>query len=136
MEQSGADDRDGREYWFDEGCFILELHNSDADPALSIARARVLPGEITHWHQLEGITERYLIESGCGVAEVNGQTAQQVGPGDVVVISPGQHQRIRNTGTTDLIFLALCTPRFVPQAYAETEDVIAASGQHGHGPKP
>ena len=29
------------EYYFDEGCFILELSNSPADPGVSIARARV-----------------------------------------------------------------------------------------------
>ena len=27
------------EYYFDEGCFILELSNSPADPKMSIARA-------------------------------------------------------------------------------------------------
>ena len=32
------------EYYFDEGCFILELSNSAADPDVSIARARVKPG--------------------------------------------------------------------------------------------
>ncbi len=26
------------EYYFKEGCFITELHNSDADPTVSIAR--------------------------------------------------------------------------------------------------
>ena len=35
------------EYYFEEGCFINELSNSDADPAVSIAQARVKPGETT-----------------------------------------------------------------------------------------
>jgi len=110
-----------REYWFAEGCFILELSNSAEDPALSIARARVLPGGVTRWHQLRGITERYLVESGSGRVEVGDESPREVGPGDVVIIPPGCRQRIRNTGSQDLIFLALCTPRFVPEAYEDVD---------------
>lgn len=110
-----------QEYWFDEGCFILECANSPADPALSIARARVLPGGVTRWHLLHGITERYLIQSGRGVVEVGDLDAQEVGPGDVVIIPPGCRQRIRNSGETELIFLALCSPRFQPEAYQDLE---------------
>ena len=113
-----------REYWFAEGCFILELSNSADDPALSIARARVLPGGVTRWHVLHDITERYVIERGTGVVEVGELPAQNVRPGDVVLIPPGCRQRIRNTGLDDLVFLALCTPRFVPEAY---EDIDTAT---------
>ena len=115
------------EYWFAEGCFILELSNTPADPALSIARARVLPGGQTHWHVLRDITERYVIQSGNGSVEVGNLAAQYVAPGDVVIIPPGCRQRIRNTGTDDLIFLALCTPRFVENAYKDMEAQPAAS---------
>ncbi|WP_176603742.1 cupin domain-containing protein [Desulfosarcina ovata] len=54
--------------------------------------------------------------------EVNGMTAQPVGPGDVVCIPPACPQRITNTGTLDLIFLAVCTPRFVAEAYRDMDD--------------
>ncbi|WP_428243391.1 cupin domain-containing protein [Gynuella sp.] len=108
------------EYYFHEGCYILELLNSDTQPELSIARATVRPGVTTRWHQLEGITERYVIQQGCGRVEV-GELQQSVSAGSVVVIPPGCRQRITNTGDEDLVFLALCLPRFVPDAYVDLE---------------
>jgi hypothetical protein len=41
--------------------------------------------------------------------------------GHVVVGPPGALQRIRNVGACDLVFLAVCTPRFTRDAY-ETID--------------
>lgn len=105
------------EFFFEEGCFIREISNSPEDPALSIAQARVEVGVTTAWHWLEEIEERYLILSGTGFAEVGNETGRHVGPGEVVRIPAGMRQRIRNTGEEDLIFLALCTPRFVRSAY-------------------
>lgn len=108
---------DAHEFFTEEQCHIRELSNSAADPQLSIAQARVEPGVITRWHYLEGISERYCITAGSGEVEIGDQPPQAVGPGDVVLIPPGCRQRIRNTGGTDLLFLAICTPRFRPQAY-------------------
>ena len=109
------------EYFFEEGCFITELHNSPGDPAVSVARARVGPGRTTRWHSLDGIHERYLILTGNGRVEIGNEPPRDVGPGDAVQIPPGSRQRITNTGIMDLIFLAVCTPRFVPSAYQDLE---------------
>ncbi|NIM69468.1 MAG: cupin domain-containing protein [Xanthomonadales bacterium] len=105
------------EYYFEEGCFILELHNDPDDPGLSIARARVPAGTATAWHRLRGTTERYVILAGRGEAWVGDQGPLAVAPGDVVAIPPMVGQRIRNTGDDDLVFLALCTPRFERDNY-------------------
>ena len=43
------------------------------------------------------------------------------GPGAVVLIPPGIRQRITNTGEADLIFLAVCTPRFTRTVYQDLE---------------
>jgi oxalate decarboxylase/phosphoglucose isomerase-like protein (cupin superfamily) len=86
------------EVYIDEGCFILELSNTPDDPAVSIARARVPRGVTTRWHRVKDTAERY-----------------------VVFIPPSARQRIANIGDTDLIFLAICTPRFVPAAYEAAE---------------
>lgn len=110
-----------QEYWFEEGCWITELSNQCDDPDLSVARARVAPGEVTRWHALDGITERYVILSGRGRVELGEEIPEMVGPGDVVVIAPGLAQRIRNVGEEDLVFLALCTPRFRPASYRDVE---------------
>ncbi|MBE9568209.1 MAG: cupin domain-containing protein [Proteobacteria bacterium] len=106
------------EYYFDEGCFITELSNDADDADLSIARARVEPGKTTQWHYLQGVTERYVILEGSGIVEVGDLEPQSVSAGDSIIIPPGERQRIRNTGSTDLIFLALCTPRFTKKAYS------------------
>ena len=111
----------GTEFYTDEGCFITELSNSDADPAASIARARVVPGTTTRWHRLTGIAERYAILSGAGRVEVGDLQPQDVAPGDVVLIPPGCRQRIACLGDEDLIFLAICSPRFLSEAYEDID---------------
>lgn len=110
------------EYYFQEGCFITELSNSDEDPELSVAYVRVEPGETTRWHKLLGITERYLILSGKGSVEVGGNQARIVEGKDMVLIPSEVRQRITNIGDEDLIFLALCTPRFQESGYIDTQD--------------
>ena len=108
------------EFYISEGCFICEWSNTPEDPAVSIARARVPAGVTTRWHRLRGTTERYVILEGRGRAYV-GEVAQDVVPGDVVRIPSACRQRITNTGERDLIFLAICTPRFVQDAYEQLE---------------
>ena len=111
------------EFYTDEGCFITELANIPEDAAASIARARVLPGVTTRWHRLNGTVERYVILSGTGRVEVGELPAQEVAPNDVVLIPPGCRQRIPCMSSEDPVFLAICTPRFRPEAY---EDIDSA----------
>ena len=110
-----------REYFFVEGCFINELSNTEEDGAVSIAQARVAPGTTTRWHRLRDTTERYLVLSGQGQVEVD-DVVQTVNPGDCVIIPPLCRQRIANTGNEDLVFLAICSPRFQPECYEDVED--------------
>jgi mannose-6-phosphate isomerase-like protein (cupin superfamily) len=112
----------GAEFPTAEGCFINELSNIPDDPAVSIARARVAPGVTTRWHRVNATAERYVILEGKGRVEVGDLAPREVGPGDVVLIPPSCRQRIANIGHADLIFLAICTPRFVQQAYEDIED--------------
>lgn len=104
-----------------ERCAIMEVGNDEGDPDLSIARARVRPGVTTAWHQLVNTGERYLIISGQGLAEVGDTVREVVGPGDIVRIPAGIPQRITNTGQADLIFYALCVPRFQLGCYQSLE---------------
>ena len=86
------------------------------------ASTRVAPGVTTRWHRLKGTTERYVILEGEGRVEVGDEAAAHVGPGDVVVIPPMVRQRITNVGKADLLFLAVCTPRFRPECYEDVEN--------------
>ncbi len=56
--------REAEEFMTPEGCWILESWNSETDPAISIARARVAAGVTTKLHRVRGLIERYLIISG------------------------------------------------------------------------
>ena len=113
--------RGGEYYLAAEGCFIRELWNAPEDDGDSVARARVTPGVTTAWHRVRETWERYLILSGTGVAAVGDLMPTPVAAGDVVVIPPGVRQRITNNGKEDLVFLAVCTPRFTPERYAGGE---------------
>ncbi len=112
------------EFFTPEKCYITELSNTPDDPEVSIARARVKPGVTTSWHHLAGITERYCIISGSGRVEIGNMPPQNLRTGDVVTIPPMCRQRIRNIGQDDLIFLAICTPRFTSDAYIDLEPPV------------
>ncbi|MGB7301500.1 MAG: cupin domain-containing protein [Burkholderiaceae bacterium] len=107
------------ETWFGEGCYITEWMNNDDNPDMSVARARVPRKTTTRWHQLAGIVERYVVLSGIGQVELGDLPPVTVRPGDCVTIPAATRQRITATGSEDLVFLAICTPRFDPAAYAE-----------------
>lgn len=109
------------EFYTSEKCYINELSNIDEDTEVSIARARVRPGITTRWHRLHGTVERYYIISGQGRMELGELPPQAVNPGDVVLIPSMCRQRITNIGAEDLIFLAICTPRFSNDVYEDTD---------------
>lgn len=109
---------EGREYFFEEGCHILELSNDPLDPEVSIARARLPAGAETRWHRLQATTERYVIIQGRGEVSI-GDLVEEVSVGDVVIIPAGVPQKMLNAGEQDLIFLAVCTPRFTRSCYED-----------------
>jgi mannose-6-phosphate isomerase-like protein (cupin superfamily) len=114
------------EFHTPEGCFIIEVSNTPDDPDTSIARARVAPGVTTRWHRLIDTMERYVILDGRGMVEVGKLPAQEVNPGDVVLIPPLCPQRITSIGQEDLIFLAICTPPFRNEIYEDIDDTFSA----------
>jgi len=112
----------GDEFYTSEKCFITELCNSADDPDVSIARARIEPGITTEWHRLKDTSERYVIISGIGLVEAGNLPARELNSGDMVFIPAMCPQRITNTGPEDLIFLAICSPRFSQSCYEELSE--------------
>ncbi|MEQ8953739.1 MAG: hypothetical protein RL120_06355 [Gammaproteobacteria bacterium] len=49
--------------------------------------------------------------------ELGEREPRQVSAGDVVIIPAGVRQRIHNRGAQDLLFLAICSPRFAEHNY-------------------
>lgn len=99
----------------------MELSNTPDDEEASIAQARVLPGVTTRWHRLRTSTERYYILRGSGRVDIGDLQSKAVAAGDIVIIPPMCRQRIKNLGEEDLIFLAICTPRFKEEDYEDLE---------------
>ena len=110
------------EFYTSEKCHIVELSNSRDDPEVSIARVRVEPGITTRWHLLKKSFERYYILQGQGRVEVGELPPQDVVPGSVILIPPMCRQRITNTSAEELLFLAICSPRFTVDDYVEFDD--------------
>lgn len=104
-----------------ERCHVTELLNRAEVPDLSVARCRVEPGVTTELHSLTATAEIYVVTEGSGEMDIGGGDWRAVGPMDCIEIAAGAAQRIRNTGSGDLVFLALCRPRFVPGCYEALE---------------
>lgn len=112
--------RKHHEYYFKEGCYIEEWLNTPEHEALSVARVRVEAHNQTRLHSLSNITERYVILSGQALVTV-ADKSWSVSEGDVVIIEPGQAQKINNKTSSNLIFLAICSPRFQTDCYQDLE---------------
>lgn len=112
---------DVEEFDTEERCSILEVANDSGDEKVSIAQTRVKPGTTTAWHKLSGTEERYVIIAGQGRVELGDLKPANISAGDVVRIPADLAQRIKNTGTTDLVFYAICTPRFRQDCYVALE---------------
>jgi len=105
------------EFLTEEKCAILEVLNESDDPSQSIARARVEPGITTELHKLIGTSEVYYIIEGSGEVELNHDNKKHVTVGDVVRIPAEMPQRIKNTGSEDLVFLCFWVPAFKQECY-------------------
>ena len=109
------------EYYFEEGCHIIETSDSADNEDVSIAHARIEKGQRTKWHSLNNTTERYVILSGCGAVEAGTAKPCDITTGDVVIVPASTRQRIKNTGENDLLFLAICSPRFQKKTTARDQ---------------
>ena len=104
-----------------ERCMVAELLGDDAVPDMSIARCRVEPGVTTELHSLKNVREIYVVLSGTGITGDGRAPGQRIDPFDCVLIPAGHPQKVLNDGTKDLIFIAICTDRFVPECYIPNE---------------
>lgn len=72
------------------------------------ARVELDPGASIGWHRHEGETEPYYILEGKGIFIDDDGSRNEVVPGDVCSILPGQCHSIENPSETDpLVFVAL-----------------------------
>ncbi|HLV36791.1 MAG TPA: cupin domain-containing protein [Spirillospora sp.] len=79
----------------------------------SLAQITLPPGHASRKHYHPVVEESYLILSGEG-RMVIGHEEQRVRPGDAIAVPVHAIHQIFNTGSTDLVFLAVCAPPWTP----------------------
>lgn len=79
----------------------------------SLAHITLPPGtaSLKHFHPF--VEESYAILTGQGQVLI-GEQEYPVHPGDVISIPVHTVHQIRNTGTSDLTFMAVCVPPWTP----------------------
>ncbi len=97
------------------GEIVFELIGAAAGGLQSHSVAQVLlpPGKASRRHYHPVAEESYFILAGQARLELNGAIAH-LGPGDAIAIPSGAAHQIHNEGDTDLIFLAICVPAWMP----------------------
>ena len=96
-----------------DGSTIRELlaHRNSSIRQQSLAEARLGVGCATTPHHHAVTEEIYYILSGTAAMTLGDET-RPVGPGDAIAIPPGARHTIRNTGSTELVFLCTCAPGY------------------------
>ncbi len=90
-----------------DGSTIRELHHTNAQ---SLAEAWLEPGQATQRHYHARTEEIYLLTSGGGVLEVDGESSD-VRQGDAVLIPPGAwHELV--AGPEGARLLCMCVPPY------------------------
>ncbi len=105
-----------QEFYTDERCFITEILNNEENRDISMAKARVAPGQTTQRHSLKGIEEIYYVLQGQGIVTIDDQS-EHLTQGDCVIIPKDIPQFIENTGDQFLEFLCICRPAFEIEKY-------------------
>ena len=95
-------------YTTKDGSTIRELHRTALQ---SLAEATVEPGQVTERHHHRTSEEIYFVTKGAGSLEIEGET-RRVAKGDAALIPAGSWHTIENNGTSELVFLCICSPPY------------------------
>jgi mannose-6-phosphate isomerase-like protein (cupin superfamily) len=115
------DVRDCTEITAGDGTRLRELFNPLKDKMelrYSVAVAVIAPGESSLLHRLKN-SEVYYFLAGSGEMQVGGDIAR-VRPGQVVYVPPGGVQKVKNTGSEELMFICIVDPAW----RAEDEEIL------------
>jgi mannose-6-phosphate isomerase-like protein (cupin superfamily) len=106
----------------DDGAIVRELA-SPRNSGLtrhSLAEIRHPPGTASQEHFHTEAEEVYFVIGGQGGIRVDGET-RPIGPGDVVVIVPGERHKVWAEGDADLVLLVTCAPAYNVEEVVFTE---------------
>ncbi len=97
----------------DDGAIVRELASPRNSRLTrhSLAEIHHPPGTASQAHYHTEAEEVYYVLTGQGAVEIDGQV-QDLRPGDVVVIVPGQRHKVWPRGNDDLVLLVTCVPAY------------------------
>jgi mannose-6-phosphate isomerase-like protein (cupin superfamily) len=106
----------------DDGAIVRELASPHNSPLTrhSLAEIRHPPGTASQEHYHSVAEEVYYVLAGRGGIRVDGET-RTLGPGDVVVIAPGERHKVWQEGEGDLVLLVTCVPAYSVDEVVFTE---------------
>lgn len=110
-----------KEFSAGDNTLLRELFNplkDKMDLRYSLAHATVKPGKTTYRHRLK-TSEVYYILKGRGIMYIDDES-EEVKEGQAIYIPPNAAQCIKNTGTTDLVFMCIVEPAWKK----EDEDIL------------
>jgi mannose-6-phosphate isomerase-like protein (cupin superfamily) len=113
---------DIRPFVGDDGAIVRELASPQNSPLTrhSLAEIRHPAGTASQEHYHTEAEEAYFVLSGEGGIRVDGET-RSIGPGDVVVIAPGERHTVWQEGEGDLVLLVTCVPAYSVDEVVFTE---------------
>lgn len=79
------------------------------------------PGTASRDHTHRAADEVYFVWSGRGRIRVAGE-CRAIGPGDAVIIRPGQAHKLWNDGPDDLVLIVTCAPAYAVDDVVWLED--------------
>ena len=89
LTRSGGQTASGPESWFTGTVFIDGIRNPDDQSAVGCAHVRFSPGARTAWHHHPKGQTLYVTD-GIGYVARRGGQVQEIRPGDVIYIEPGE----------------------------------------------
>ena len=96
----------GPDEWF-TGTVRIDPLNSPPDPArVAMVLVTFEPGARTAWHT-HPLGQTLIVTAGCGSAQRDGGPIEEIRPGDVVWISPGEKHWHGATATTAMSHIAI-----------------------------
>lgn len=105
-----------------DGAHVQELAGrSTGLTSHSLAVITHPPGTASRDHHHTVADEVYFVRSGQGRVRVDGET-HAIGPGDAVIIRPGQAHKVWNDGPDDLVLIVSCAPAYQVNEVAWDED--------------
>lgn len=92
--------------WFSGKVRIDGMFNTETPATASMATVTFEPGARTAWHS-HPLGQTLIVTAGCGRVQLEGEPIQEIRPGDIVWIAPGEKHWHGAAPTTAMTHIAI-----------------------------